>query len=83
MLVTHANTKWFGLTSLSGVRRGFMSPQLKNKHFKGLTYLQFQRKFPYVERICLSHCSALILFIDIPDALLKMGSDKIDNLLTR
>ena len=31
MLVTHANTKGFGLTSLSGVRRGFMPPQLKTK----------------------------------------------------
>ena len=28
-LVTHANTKGFGLTSLSGVRCGFMPPQLK------------------------------------------------------
>ena len=35
-LVTHANTKGFGLTSLSGVRRGFMPPQLKTKqkHFE-------------------------------------------------
>ena len=30
-LGTHANTKGFGLTSLSGVRRGFMPPQLKTK----------------------------------------------------
>ena len=31
-LVTHAtNTKGFGLTSLSGVRHGFMPPQLKTK----------------------------------------------------
>ena len=30
-LVNHANTKGFGLTSMSGVRRGFMPPQLKNK----------------------------------------------------
>ena len=30
-LVTHANTKWFDLTSLSGVRRGFLPPQLKTK----------------------------------------------------
>ena len=28
-LVTHANTKGFGLISLSGVRRVFMPPQLK------------------------------------------------------
>ena len=30
-LVTHANTKGFGLTSLSGVRHDFMLPQLKTK----------------------------------------------------
>ena len=28
----HANTKGFGLTSLSGVRRGFMPSQLKTKN---------------------------------------------------
>ena len=32
MLVTNANTKGFGLTSLSGVRSGFLPPQLKTKH---------------------------------------------------
>ena len=31
MLVTHANTKGFGQTSLSGVCRGFMPLQLKTK----------------------------------------------------
>ena len=30
-LVTHVNTKGFGLTSLSGFRRGFMPLQLKTK----------------------------------------------------
>ena len=30
-LAIHANTKGFGLTSLSGVTHGFMPPQLKNK----------------------------------------------------
>ena len=34
MLVTHANIKGFSLTSLSGVRRGFMPPQLKTKKQK-------------------------------------------------
>ena len=29
-------------------------------------FLQCRRKFPYVERIYLSHCNALIQFIDIP-----------------
>ena len=32
MLVTHAKAMGFGLTSLSGVRRGFMPSQLKTKH---------------------------------------------------
>ena len=34
LLVTHghANTKGFGLTSLSGVRRGFMPSQLKRRN---------------------------------------------------
>ena len=33
-LVTHANTKGFGLTSLSGVGHCFMPPQLKTKQNK-------------------------------------------------
>ena len=31
MLVTHANIKGFGLTPVSGDRRGFMPPLLKTK----------------------------------------------------
>ena len=34
MLVTLAITRGFGLTSLSGVLRGFMPPQLKTKYKK-------------------------------------------------
>jgi len=42
-LVTHANTKGFGLTSMSGVRRDFMLPQLKTKNeLKNLEEIQDQ-----------------------------------------
>ena len=34
MIFTHANTKGFDLTSLSGVRRGFMPPQLRTTKIK-------------------------------------------------
>ena len=56
MLVTNANTKGFGLTSLSGVCRGSMPPQLKTKQdfiasqHPGVTFAEahmlFMNSFP-------------------------------------
>ena len=39
-LVTHANIKGFGLTPLSGDRRGYMPPLLKTKQNKGIQTYQ-------------------------------------------
>ena len=47
-LVTYANTKGFGLTSLSGVRHGFMPPHLKTKQKQ----IHFEKdKFGNIEAI--------------------------------
>ena len=58
-LVTHANTKGFGLTSLSGVSHGFMPPQLKKMNStpikKLLDYVNIFNKNMYsdgFERLC-------------------------------
>ena len=41
MLVAHANIKGFGLTPLSGDRRGYMPPLLKTKTFPSFSGFGF------------------------------------------
>ena len=54
-LGTHANTKGFGLTFLSGVRRGFMPPQLKTKQTHWIS-----------ESKNLKEGDTLLVFVDTP-----------------
>ena len=43
-LVTHANKEGFGLTPVSGDRRGYMPPLLKTKkHILQIIFLNFQK----------------------------------------
>ena len=52
-LVTHANAKGFGLTSLSGVCRGFMPPQLKTNKTK---IGQYSRKLSVLKIEVIKEC---------------------------
>ena len=44
-LVTHANIKGFGLTPLSGDRRGYMPPLLKTKNKNSNNQLELEMYF--------------------------------------
>ena len=83
MLVTHANTMGFGLTSLSGVHRGFMPPQLKTNKTRILIYssktdriiyvLKHQRPFLF-KQSCQLH-NTLLGFQNGRTYFLKLGAD--------
>ena len=58
-LATHANTKGFGLSSLSVVRHGFMPPQLKTKQELCLT----QQKTEGNKRLLKTLCTHSVMYV--------------------